>query len=86
MRDVAHVRDGSPPQTNIVRVDGSHAVLMTILKSGAASTLDIISRVSKRCCRRSSRASLPKSLQLTAVGDQSVFVTDPPSSGVIREG
>ncbi|MBN9993916.1 efflux RND transporter permease subunit, partial [Listeria monocytogenes] len=42
MRDVAHVRDGSPPQRNVVRVDGGRAVLMTILKSGAASTIAIV--------------------------------------------
>ena len=42
MRDVAYVHDGSPPQTNLVRVNGSRAVLMTILKAGAASTLNVI--------------------------------------------
>ena len=42
IRDVAHVRDGSPPQTNIVRVDGKRAILMSIMKTGSASTLDII--------------------------------------------
>src|ERR1700675_2629554 len=45
VRDVANVRDGFPPQTNIVRVDGKRSALMTILKSGDASTLDIISSV-----------------------------------------
>jgi len=45
IRDVAHVRDGYPPQTNIVRVDGHRAVLMSILKNGSASTLDIIAGV-----------------------------------------
>jgi multidrug efflux pump subunit AcrB len=82
MRDVAHVRDGSPPQTNIVHVDGSHAVLMTILKSGAASTLDIIAHT--KALLPQIRASLPQSLQLTAVGDQSVFVTSA-VMGVVRE-
>ncbi len=42
VHDVAHVRDGFPPQTNIVRVDGQRAALITILKNGNASTLDII--------------------------------------------
>ena len=42
MRDVAHVRDGAPPQRNVVRMDGRRAVLMTVLKSGSASTLDIV--------------------------------------------
>ena len=45
VRDVAHVRDGYPPQTNIVHVDGQRAALMTVLKSGNASTLDIIARI-----------------------------------------
>ena len=45
MRDVAFVHDGYPPQINIVRVNGSRAVLMTILKVGSASTLNIISGV-----------------------------------------
>jgi multidrug efflux pump subunit AcrB len=83
MRDVANVRDGSPPQTNIVHDDGTHAVLMTILKSGAASTLDIISHV--KALLPQIKASLPPSLQLTAVGDQSVFVTTA-VMGVLREG
>ena len=61
IRDVAHVRDGFPPQTNIVRVDGQRAVLMTIQKIGNASTLDIIARIKDAAaadpggrCRRSS--------------------------------
>jgi len=83
MRDVAHIRDGSPPQTNVVHVDGTHAVLMTILKSGAASTLDIIANVKKLLPQI--RASLPPSLTLKAVGDQSVFVTSAVMS-VVREG
>ena len=45
IRDVAHVRDGFPPQRNEVRVDGRRAVLMTVLKSGSASTLAIIDGV-----------------------------------------
>ena len=63
IHDVAHVRDGFPPQTNIVRVDGSRAALLTIQKVGNASTLDIINNVKRRCrgsrraCRRSSRSS-----------------------------
>ncbi len=58
MRDVAHVRDGSPPQTNIVRVDGGRAVLMTVLKSGSTSTIAIVDGVKqllpllKQTCRR----------------------------------
>jgi multidrug efflux pump subunit AcrB len=83
MRDVAHVRDGSPPQTNVVHVDGAHAVLMTILKSGAASTLDIISKTKALLPQITS--TLPPGLTLEAVGDQSVFVTSA-VMGVVREG
>jgi len=83
IHDVAFVHDGSPPQTNVVRVDGNHAVLMTILKSGTASTLDIINGVKKLLPKI--EESLPKSMHLSAVGDQSVFVNDA-VSGVIREG
>ncbi len=83
MRDVAYVHMGSPPQTNIVRVDGKQAVLMTILKAGSASTLDVINGVKELLPQI--RASLPTSLNLTAVGDQSTFVTDA-VSGVMREG
>ncbi len=83
MRDVAHVRDGSPPQTNVVHLDGTHAVLMTVLKSGAASTLDIIAGV--RAMLPQIQASLPPSLTLKAIGDQSVFVTSA-VMGVVREG
>ncbi len=45
IHDVAHVRDGFPPQTNIVRVDGQRASLMSVLKNGNVSTLDVISRI-----------------------------------------
>ncbi len=45
LRDVAHVRDGSPPQTNIVRADGKHSVLLQVLKNGSASTLDVVNAV-----------------------------------------
>ncbi|MDR3463016.1 MAG: efflux RND transporter permease subunit [Beijerinckiaceae bacterium] len=83
IRDVANVHDGSPPQTNIVRVDGTHAVLMTIQKAGSASTLDVINGV--KALLPKIRASLPKSLELEAVGDQSQFVNDA-VSGVLREG
>jgi multidrug efflux pump subunit AcrB len=83
MRDVAHVRDGSPPQTNIVHTDGTHAVLMTILKAGTASTLDIIAHV--KALLPQIKASLPQNLTLKAVGDQSVFVTSAVMS-VLREG
>jgi multidrug efflux pump subunit AcrB len=82
VRDVAYVHQGSPPQTNLVRVNGSRAVLMTILKAGSASTLDIISGIKKLLPRV--EESLPSSLQLHAVGDQSVFVKAA-VFGVVRE-
>src|ERR1700729_1376789 len=82
VRDVAYVHQGSPPQTNMVRVNGSRAVLMTILKAGAASTLDVIQGVKSLLTRV--EESLPSSLNLRAVGDQSVFVKAA-VFGVIRE-
>ena len=72
LRDIASVRDGSPPQTNIVRVEGSRAVLMTILKSGAASTIDIVNKVRGILPKLSE--SLPTELKIELIGDQSVFV------------
>jgi multidrug efflux pump subunit AcrB len=83
MRDVAYVHDGSPPQINAVHVNGASAVLLTIMKASASSTLDIINGV--KSLLPSVSQTLPSSLKLTAVGDQSVFVTDAVSS-VIKEG
>jgi multidrug efflux pump subunit AcrB len=83
MRDVAHVYDGSPPQTNLVQVDGKNAVLMTIQKTGSASTLDIIANILQRL--PDIRQTLPDGVNLTAVGDQSPYVRDSVSS-VMREG
>ena len=82
MHDVAYVHAGSPPQTNIVRVNGSRAVLMTILKAGAASTLSVIEGIKTLLPRV--EESLPSSLILHAVGDQSIFVKAA-VFGVIRE-
>ena len=82
VHDVAHVRDGSPPQTNIVRVDGQRAVLMTVQKAGSSSTLDIINRVKARLPLI--RASSPPDVTIRAIGDQSVFVKAA-VEGVIRE-
>ncbi len=70
--DVAHVRDGSPPQTNIVRINGLRAVLMTIQKSGNASTLDIVDRIQQRLPLL--RLQVPSSLNIAPLGDQSLFV------------
>ncbi len=72
VRDVAHVRDGYPPQTNIVRSDGQRGSLMTVLKSGNVSTLDIIAGVRKLLPLVA--ATLPPELRITPIGDQSVFV------------
>jgi multidrug efflux pump subunit AcrB len=83
MRDVANVHDGSPPQTNVVHVDGKSAVLLAVVKAGATSTLAIISGIKQLL--PSVAQTLPASLKLTAVGDQSVFVTSA-VSGVVREG
>ena len=83
IHDVAYVHQGSPPQTNMVRVNGANAVLMTILKTGSASTLDVISGV--KALLPKLRKTLPPSLHLEAVGDQSRFVTAAVSS-VIFEG
>ena len=82
VRDVAYVHEGSPPQTNLVRVNGAHAVLMTILKAGAASTLNVIDGVKTLLPR--ARESLPSDLNIRAVGDQSVFVKAA-IFGVLRE-
>jgi multidrug efflux pump subunit AcrB len=82
MRDVSYVHEGSPPQTNLVRVNGSRAVLMTILKAGTASTLNVIDGIKSLLPRV--EASLPASLNLHAVGDQSIFVKAA-VFGVIRE-
>ncbi|HEX4270492.1 MAG TPA: efflux RND transporter permease subunit [Rhizomicrobium sp.] len=83
MRDVAHVRDGAPPQRNVVRMDGRRAVLMTVLKSGDASTLDIVDSVKALLPRL--KQTLPKSLQVVPLADQSVFVRAA-VSGVVKEG
>src|SRR6185312_2531632 len=83
MRDVAHVRDGFSPQTNIVRVDGQRASLLNILKTGNASTLDIVKGV--RAKLNMLRPQLPAALKVTPLGDQSVFVRAS-IAGVVREG
>ena len=83
MRDVAHVRDGYPPQQNIVRVNGSRAALMTILKSGTASTLSIVDGVKGLLPRL--KQSLPAALNITPLADQSLFVRAA-VSGVVKEG
>jgi len=82
VRDVAHVRNGFPPQTNIVRVNGQRAAMLTVMKSGSASTLDIIDRIKAALPRIA--ASLPPELQMRQMADQSVFVRAS-IQGVVRE-
>jgi multidrug efflux pump subunit AcrB len=82
IRDVAHVRDGNPPQTNIVRVDGHRAILMSIMKTGSASTLDIISGVRSKLDLV--KGQLPPQLRINALSDQSIFVRGA-INGVVRE-
>jgi CzcA family heavy metal efflux pump len=72
MRDVAHIRDGFAPQTNIVRMDGNRGALMSMLKVGSASTITIVEGV-KRMAQLASQ-SLPPELKITALFDQSLFV------------
>jgi multidrug efflux pump subunit AcrB len=83
LRDVAQVRDGYPPQTNIVHVDGGRSVLLTVEKSGATSTLAIIQGIKAKMAQL--KAILPATLNVAPIGDQSVFVTGAISS-VVREG
>jgi len=83
IRDVAHVRDGYPPQRNEVRVDGRRAVLMSVLKSGASSTLAIVSGV--KAVLPKVQEALPASLHIALLNDQSVFVNGA-ISGVVKEG
>ena len=83
VRDVGHVRDGFPPQRNIVRVNGRRAALMSILKSGSVSTLDIVEGVKSLLPRL--KETLPSALQITPIGDQSIFVRAA-ISGVVQEG
>src|SRR5258707_227551 len=83
LRDVAHVRDGFAPQTNIVRANGQRGVLMAVYKTGSASTLDIVERVKQTI--QNYMGSLPESLHVTMLFDQSLFVRAS-IQGVLREG
>jgi CzcA family heavy metal efflux pump len=82
MRDVAHVRDGFTPQTNIVRQDGVRGALMSVFKIGRASTLDIVSAV--KGVVPVAAQTLPPELKISSLFDQSLFVRAS-ISGVIRE-
>ena len=83
VRDVASVRDGNAPQTNIVHVDGSRSVLMQILKAGSVSTLDIIAGIRQKV--EEFRGALPDTLRINFIGDQSLFVRGA-ITGVANEG
>ena len=82
MGDVAWVRDGFPPQTNIVRVNGQRSVLLTIQKAGDASTLSVISGIKSILPRIA--ATVPPALKMSPLADQSIFVKSA-ISGVVRE-
>src|ERR1700757_2344005 len=82
MKDVAWVRDGFPPQTNIVRVNGQRSVLLTIQKAGNASTLNVISGIKSILPRIAT--TVPAQLKMTPLADQSIFVLGA-ISGVVRE-
>jgi CzcA family heavy metal efflux pump len=82
IRDVAYVRDGFPPQTNIVRVNGQRSVLITVLKSGQASTLDIIAGI--KSLLPQIQAGLPPELHIHPLADQSLFVRAS-IDGVLKE-
>lgn len=84
MRDVAHVRDGWSVQQNVARANGKPAVLLTIMKVGAVSTLDIVRQI-KDDVLPASRAIAPKGLQIRELFDQSIFVKAS-IFGVLREG
>jgi multidrug efflux pump subunit AcrB len=83
IRDVASVRDGNPPQTNIVHVDGNRSVLMMVLKAGAVSMLDIIAGIKQKV--QDVKDAMPAALKVAFVGDQSVFVRGA-ITGVAVEG
>ena len=83
VRDVAYVRDGGPPQQNIVRQDGRRGVLLTVLKNGAASTLSVVNTV--KSLLPGIRAAAPKDMKITPLFDQSVFVSGA-ITDVVREG
>jgi multidrug efflux pump subunit AcrB len=82
IRDVAHVRDGFPPQSNIVRVNGQRAALMTAMKTGNSSTLDIIAKIKAEL--PVIQKGLPPQLQIHYLNDQSIFVRAA-IKGVVRE-
>src|ERR1700752_1905045 len=83
MHDVAHVHQGGAVQTNVVHVDGNRSVLLSVFKNGATSTLTIVSGIKKML--QVLKPSLPDSLEIKPIADQSLFVRAS-ISGVVREG
>ena len=82
VRDVAYVRDGSPPQQNIVRTDGRRSILLTVLKNGEASTLSVVNNV--KGFLQQIRAAAPEGAKVDLLFDQSVFVSGA-IADVVRE-
>jgi multidrug efflux pump subunit AcrB len=83
MHDVAHVHNGNAVQTNIVHVDGNRSVLLSVFKNGTTSTLDIVSGIKRMLGIL--KPSLPDTLEVKPIADQSVFVRAS-IQGVVREG
>ena len=83
LHDVGHVRDGNSPQQNIVHVNGSRAVLSTVLKNGQASTIDVVNGIKNLLPLL--KAQLPDALKIDILSDQSLFVKAA-INGVVREG
>jgi multidrug efflux pump subunit AcrB len=83
MKDVGQVHDGWLVQQNVVREDGRRSVLLSVIKNGNASTLDVVNNV--REALKTARAAAPPGLEIKELFDQSVFVKDS-VQGVVREG
>lgn len=83
IRDIATVRDGNPPQTNLVHVDGARSVLMSVLKNGETSTLAIVAGIKAKLAEI--KSSLPDELEVRPINDQSIFV-GAAIKGVVLEG
>ena len=83
VKDVAWVREGFPPQTDIVRVNGQRASLLTVLKAGNVSTLNIISGI--KALLPQIKETVPPSLNIQLLGEESIFVRGA-ITGVVKEG
>ena len=83
LSDVAHVRDGWAVQQNVVRTDGNRSVLLTIIKNGNASTLDVVNQV--KAALPEIRRAAPPGMKIDLLFDQSVFVSNA-IQGVLQEG